>query len=306
MADYLTTYSQAGNRESLTDVTADLWMDETPLYSMSGKVNAIAEKHSWVVDNLSAAATTAVVEGADISYTRPAVRVKRSNYCHIRLRFWEVSFTQAAVTSAGVKNDVARELMKALKTIATDYEKIFVITGTTAAGDSGTGRAAMGILKAIKTNTGLGTGTGNSAEVQLTEDMVNSRLAEIWEAGGNPRALICNSHSKMVIAKKFSQKTGFTFNVDSTTRTAIANINKYEGAFGTLNIIPDKHIPKRRIAIVTPEQIKIAVLRDIKSYQGTRDASTYKGWVEGEMTLQFGNEKAHGEQEDLKYSGSIS
>ena len=42
---YGTTYKTIGNREGLTDVIADLFMDETPLFSMSEKINAIATKH---------------------------------------------------------------------------------------------------------------------------------------------------------------------------------------------------------------------------------------------------------------------
>jgi len=272
---------------------------------MSAKVNATSIKHEWQVDDLATAATTAVVEGADLSYSRPDVRVRRMNYTHIRLRNWSVSFTQAAVTTAGVKNDVARELMKAMKEIAVDYEKIFVNTGTTGVGTSATGRTAMGLLKAIKTNTGVGSG-GTTTSVQLTEDYVNDRLSEIWDAGGDPRALICGSFQKRVISKKFSAKTGFSFNIEASTRMAIQNINKYEGAFGTLDIIPDRQAQTKRIAIITPDQIKIAVLRDINQYKGASTASSIKGWVEGEMTLQFGNEKAHGEHSLLTDSGAIA
>jgi len=261
----------------------------------------------WQVDNLESAATTAVAEGADVSYGTPTARTRRMNYTHIRLRNWDVSFTQAAVSTAGIKDDVARQLMKAMKSIATDYEKIFVNTGTTAVGTTATGRTAMGLLKAIKSNTGAGSGgTSATQKVQLTEDYVNARLQEVWDAGGNPRALICGGFQKRVISKKFSAKTGFTFNIEASTRMAIQNINKYEGAFGTLDILPDRYIPTKRIAIITPEQIKIAVLRDIKQYKGAPTASSIKGWVEGEMTLQFGNEKAHAEHSYLNDSGSIS
>lgn len=306
MATYLTTYSTIGNREGLTDTIADLFADDTPLFSMSQKVNAISTKHEWQVDNLPSASTTAVVEGAAVSYARPDVRTRRSNYTHIRLRNWDVSFTQAAVTTAGIKDDVARELLKAMKAIATDYEKIFLNTGTTAVGTSAIGRKAMGLLKAIATNTGNGSGGASAAaSSQLTEDMVNARLQEVWDAGGNPRALICGGYQKRVISKKFSAKTGFTFNIEASTRMAIANINKYEGAFGTLDILPDRHIPSKRIAIITPEQIKVAVLRDIQQYKGAPTNSSIKGWVEGEMTLQFGNEKAHAEQYNLDDSGVI-
>ena len=304
---YLNTYTTIGNREGLTDVVADLFADDTPLMAMVKKVKAIATKHEWQVDNLASASGTGIVEGANIGYSKTTVRVRRMNYCHIRLRNWDVTFTQMAVTVAGIKDDIAREVMKALKSLGTDYEKIFCNTGTTAVGNTTTARTAMGILKAIKTNTGYGSeGADPQSPGQLSEDAVNNRLQDVWDAGGDPRVLLCGGYQKRVISKKFSAKTGFTFNIEASTRQAIANINKYEGAFGTVDIVPDRHAQRRRIAILTPEQIKIAVLRDIQQFKGAPTASTIKGWAEAEMTLQFGNEKAHAEQYLLSYSGAIA
>lgn len=311
MALYLNTYSSstygaAGNREGLTDTVADLFADDTPLFSMSKKVQATATKHEWQVDNLSTASRTPVVEGASITFVKPTQRTRRGNYTLIRLRNWDLSNTQVAVSVAGIKDQVARELMKALKALATDYEKAFCSTATTAVGSSSVGRAAMGLQKAIATNTGKGTGAGVSAIVQLTEDMVNQLMQKIWNAGGDPRAIICGGFQKRVISKKFSAKTGFTFNVEASTRTAIANINKYEGSFGTVDIIPDRFHMTNRISIITPEQIKIAVLRDIQQYKSSAVASRVGGWVEAEMTLEFGNEKAHARQSYLKSGGAIA
>lgn len=304
---YGNSYATIGNREGLTDVIADLFMDETPLYSMSEKVNAISTKHEWQEDTLASASQTGIVEGADLTYAQSTARTRLYNYTHIRLRNWAVSFTQIAVTTAGVKDDVARELMKAMKAIATDYESILLTTGDRTVGTTAIARQSRGLLKAIASNTGYGSGGASAAATsQLTEDEVNARLQEIWDAGGNPRALICGGFQKRVISKKFSAKTGFTFNIEASTRQAIANINKYEGAFGTLDIIPDKFITSKRLAIITPEMIKIAVLRDIQQYKGAPTASTIKGWLEGEMCLQWGNEKAHAEQYNLNNSGTIS
>lgn len=260
----------------------------------------------WQEDALASASQTGIVEGADLTYVQSAARTRLYNYTHIRLRNWAVSFTQMAVTTAGVKDDVARELMKAMKAIATDYESVLLTTGDRTVGTTAIARQSRGLLKAIVSNTGYGSGGASAAATsQLTEDEVNARLQEIWDAGGDPRALICGGYQKRVISKKFSAKTGFTFNIEASTRQAIANINKYEGAFGTLDIIPDKFITTKRLAIITPEMVKIAVLRDIKQYKGAPTASTIKGWVEGEMCLQWGNEKAHAEQYQLNNSGAI-
>lgn len=262
-------------------------------------------KLEWQDDALASASRTGIKEGADLSYAQPSTRTRHCNYTHIRLRNWDVTFTQMAVTVAGVKDDVAREVMKALKALATDYESIFLYTGNTAVGATGTARTAKGLQKAIVTNTAVGTGTGSSASIQLSEDNVNLLLQKVWNQGGDPRALICGGHNKRVISKKFSAKTGFTFNIEASTRTAIANINKYEGAFGTLDIIPDRLHMVRRITIITPDLIKIAVLRDIEQYKGAPTASSVKGWCEAEMTLQWGNQKGHAKHTYLKSGGTI-
>ncbi len=307
MADLLTSYSAIGNREGLTDVIADLFADDTPFYSMCEKINATSRKHEWQEDALASASRTGIIEGAALSYSRPGVRTRLYNYTQIRLRNWDVSFTQLAVVKAGIKDDIAREVMKAMKAIGTDYEKILLSTGDRTVGTSAIARESRGLLKAIASNTGLGSGGAKAASsAQLTEDMVNARLQEIWDAGGNPRALFCGGHQKRVISKKFSAKTGFTFNIEASTRQAIANINKYEGAFGTVDIIPDRHIETKHLAIVTPEMCKVAVLRDIQQYKGAPTASSLKGWLEGEMCLQWGNEKAHAEHSMLKNSGAIA
>jgi hypothetical protein len=309
MALYLQTYGVAaagGNREGLTDTVADLFADDTPLFSMSKKVQAISTKHEWLVDNLATASRTAVVEGASITMVKPGTRTRRMNYTLIRLRNWEISNTQLAVATAGIKDQVARELMKALKALATDYEKAILSTSTTAIGTSTVGRQLMGLQKAIATNTEKGTGTGNTGISILTEDNVNLLMQKIWNAGGNPRAIICGGYQKRVISKKFSAKTGFTFNVEASTRTAIANINKYEGSFGTCDIIPDRLSMANRIAVITPEQIKIAVLRDITQYKAPESASRVGGWVEAEMTLEFGNEKGHARNSYLRSGGAIA
>jgi len=300
------TYFATGIREGLTDTVADLFADDCPLFAMSEKIKATATKHEWQTDSLASATKTGIVEGASISYAQAATRSRVSNYTHIRLRNWDVTFTQMAVTVAGIKDQVAREVMKALKALVTDYEAIFLNTGNSAVGATGTARGAAGLQKRIVTNTAVGTGTGSSASIQLTEDNVNLLLQKVWTQGGDPRALFCGGHNKRVISKKFSAKTGFTFNIEASTRQAIANINKYEGSFGTLDIIPDRFHMKRRITITTPDMIKIAVLRDIEQYKGAPTASSIKGWVEAEMTLQYGNEKAHAKHSYLKTGGTIA
>lgn len=295
----LNVYDTVGNREGLTDRVADLFADDVPFFAAARKVPAIATKHEWQADSLAAAATTGVVEGASISYTQPTARTRHSNYTHIRLRNWDVTHTQMAVSTAGIENEAARALLKAMKELLRDYDKIFLNSGNSAAGATATARTARGIQNAIISNSAVGTGSGSSALIKLTESAVNNLMQQIWDEGGDPRALYCSGIQKRVISQDFTAKTGFSFNINASTRTAIANINNYEGSFGTLQVIPDRQHMLQRITIVQPDQIKVAVLNDISQFEGAKTASSVKGWVEGEMTLEWGNEKAHAKHTHL-------
>lgn len=304
-SEQVNTYNNVGNREGLTDRVADLFADEVPFMAMSRKVGSIATKHEWQADNLNSASLEGIVEGATVSYTRPGSRARHANYTHIRQRNWEVTHTQQQVQVAGIKSEIARCLMKAMKELLTDYEKIFLNTGNSGAGATGTARKAKGIQKAIISNTAVGTGGGNSTNIALTEKTVNDLMAQIWTAGGNPKLLLCNEYQKRVISQDFTAKTGFSFNIDASTRKAIENINSYEGSFGTLQIIPDRQHMKRRITVLQPDQIKIAILSDIKQFKGAKVALSDRGWVEAEMTLEWGNEKAHAKASVLKTAGVL-
>lgn len=310
MANYstrLTTFAAVGNREDLADTVADLFADDVPAFALAKKVKATGVKHEWQADSLASASRTAVVEGADISYTNRTARTRHQNYTQIRLRNWAVSHTQQAVSTAGVKSELKRELMLAMKELVRDYDKILLATGNSGAGSgSASGRTSRGIQSAVQTNSSAGTGTGATSVVYLTENRVNTLLQDIWNQGGDPRALFCGGYQKRVISQNFTAKTGFSWNTNASTRAAINNINKYEGSFGTLDIMPDRQNPGMRIAVVDPNHWKVAVLRDIETYQGAKTASSYKGWVEAEMCLEWGNEKAHGIQAYLNTSGALS
>jgi hypothetical protein len=302
----INTYYAKANREGLTSEVADLFADDVPFFAMCQKVSTSSTHPEWQSDSLNASSKTAVVEGASVTYSQPGTRTRVSNYTQIRLRPFSITFSQLKMDVAGIKEQYGREVMKAMKSLALDYEAIFLFSGNTAVGDTATGRACKGIQRAITTNTAKGTGSGGTAKVLITETQVNTILQKIWNEGGDPRALFCGGFSKRVISQKFTAKTGFTWNVNASARMAIANVNKYEGSFGTLDIIPSREHMVRRATVVTPEHLKVFVFRDIAQYEGAQTKTAKNGWVEGELSLGWGNQKAHGRISWIKHSGAIA
>lgn len=294
VADKLNTYSHVKNREELAGQIADLFADDVPAVALAKKYKVKQPVVTWVSDSLASASKSVVIEGADVTYTKSGLATSNTNYTQIRLRPWEVTHSQEAADSVGMRSTVARELMKAMKALMTDYDKIILATNAAAAGATSSGRRSAGIQAVATTNRVAGSGTGSTSKVQLDEATVNSLLSLIWTQGGNPKALICGGYQKRVISQNFTAKTGFTFNIDAGNRTAINNINMYEGSFGTLQIIADRQCPGMRIAVIDPDYWKIGVFRDIEQHKGAKTSSSYKGWVEAEMCLNYGNQKAHG------------
>lgn len=296
------SYFATGIREGLTDYIANLFADDVPFLAMCTKVKVRSTKPEWQEDALRAPSKTGIVEGASITYTQPASRVRHQNYTHIRLSNWDVTFTELAVNVAGVEDQVAKEMMKASKALMTDYDAIFLNTGNSAVAATGSARTARGIQKAIRTNTGNGSSAGATGKVALTETKVNALLQKIWNSGGDPRSLFCGGYQKRVISQNFTAKTGFTYQIQASARQAINNINSYEGSFGTVDIIPDRQHIGTRITIVTPAMLKCYVLRDVTNYKGAATASSVKGWMEAEMSFGWGAEKAHAKHSRLKTS----
>src|SRR5690606_16321005 len=103
----LLTYQTVGNREDLTDLITTITLHDTPIFSSLQKVSASGTYHEWQIDTLSTGSDNAAVEGADYSFTQPAVRTRTGNYTQIFQKTVAVSETQRAVSTAGLDDEFA-------------------------------------------------------------------------------------------------------------------------------------------------------------------------------------------------------
>jgi hypothetical protein len=295
VADMLNSYTTIRNKEELADTVSDLFADDVPAFALARKTRVAQPVVMWTDDNMHSSSKTGIVEGATVTYTGKSVRTLRTNYTQIRLRSWEVTHSQEAADPAGVKSEVGRQLMKAMKALLTDYSKIILATNAASAGTTAAGRVSAGIQNVATNNYAAGSGTGSTSYIKLSEKNVNSVLQQIWADGGNPTHIICGGYQKRVISQNFTAKTGFSFNIDAGARTAINNINKYEGSFGTVDVLASREAPGCRVAVISKDMWEIGIFRDIEQHKGAKTSSSWKGWVEAEMCLKYGNPLAHGQ-----------
>jgi hypothetical protein len=289
------TYDAIGNREDLSDLITNISPIDTPFLSRFGKTKATATLHEWLTDTLASPAKNAKIEGVDYSFTKRAARTRLSNYTQIFSTPVEVSDTQRAVNTAGLEDEFAYQLAKAMKEHARDIEKSLV-EGTGNSGASGTARELKGVMSWIATTNITGTGTGTE---YLTEAMFNLGLQKIWEQGGNPDYAYANGFQK----RKISDFTaGNTRNVDSDEKEVVKGVDVYDSDFGRIKIVPHRWLTSSEVAILENEMWKVSTLRPTMKVDIAKIGSSTRAVVETELTLESRNEKASGKITGLKTS----
>lgn len=294
-ASAVLTYDAVGNKEDLLDVITNISPTETPMFSSFGKVKAKSTYHEWLTDSLATATANAHIEGADYSFSKRDPRTRLGNWTQIFQTPVEVSDTQRAVETAGLEDEFAYQMAKALKEHARDIEYALV-KGTGNSGASGTARELKGVLAWISTNVETGTGTGTEA---LTEDMFNDALQAIWEEGGHPDTAYANGFQKRQISSFTASSTKF---VEADKKEIIQGVDVYDSDFGRIKIVADRYMDTDKVAILQSDLWKVAVLRPTKSIDVAKVGSSTRGVVESELTLEARNEAGSGKIVDLTTS----
>lgn len=289
------TYQAIGNREDLSDVITNISPVDTPFLSRFGKVKATATTHEWLTDSLATAAENKAIEGADYSFARKGVRTRLSNYAQIHVSPVEVSDSQRETNSAGMEDEFAYQMAKAMKEHARDIEYALV-NGTGNAGTSGAAREMKGVLAFLTSNIATGTGTGTE---YLTEAMFNGLLQTIWTAGGMPDYAYANGYQK----RKISDFTaGSTRNVNAGDKELIKGVDVYDSDFGRIKIVPHRYMTSTVVAVLQNDLFKVATFRPTKKVDVAKVGSATRAVIESELTLESRNQAGSGKITGLKTS----
>ena len=291
------TYQAVGNKEDLLDVITNISPLETPMFSAFGKSKAKGTYHEWLSDELAAATANAHVEGADYVFARRNPRVRTGNYTQVFVTPVEVSDTQRAVETAGLEDEYAYQMAKALKEHARDIEYAFASTANTGnSGTSGTARQLKGVMAWITTTNITGTGSGDET---LTETMFNDALQAIWNKGGRPDAVYANGFQKRKISGFTASSTKF---VEASEKEVVAGVDVYDSDFGRVKIVADRYMNAAQVAILQSDLWKTAVLRPTKHIEVAKVGSATRGVIETELTLESRNEAGSGKITQLATS----
>jgi hypothetical protein len=291
------------NRESLGDAIWDVSPTETPVASALPKIKAKAVYHEWLTDSLAAAANTASIEGEDADLTAASVKTRVGNRTQIFEKAVAVTGTQQAVDKAGVDDELAREVAKAMKELKRNIETALLDNNIQVAGDESTARELAGFPAYIATAfsvgaTGSAGASGTTAAVRGTSRTFSETLftgvqGTCWTNGGNPTMAVMAGSIKEAF-RSLSGIGNQTRYSEAESKKIVAGVDVYVGTYGTVKLVADRYINALDVLLIDPEYAAIAVLRPMDSWRLAKVGDNESEQVLTELTLEVRNEKAHG------------
>lgn len=290
------TYQAIGNREDLTDIIKNISPEDTWFTNQTGDVNATAVYHEWQTDALRSPTSNAVIEGADVAADALTPTTRLGNYVQNLRREFSISDVQEIVAKAGRRSEEAYQTTKHLKELANDVEYALIINTASASGASGTARKLCGVIGAVTTNVTTGSGAnGITGAASAIETLYNDNLQLIWAAGGRPKTTLCGAALK----RKISAFTGGNTRQNLMAQGEITEaVDVYKSDFGAMAIklsyILNGAASGKAINFGDMSLFRKAWLQRPKKEEIARIGSARTWFIEGSLTLEYGQEKGAG------------
>ena len=286
---------------------------DTPLLSMIGGItggkSVTSKQFTWQTVDNTAAAQTAVVEGADPTYEE-RTRSEVTNVTQIMQYGVNVSYSKQAATgnlsgqaiigNQPVQDELGFQLDMKLKRAARDIEFSFLQGAYNAGADLATARKTRGMLAATTTNEVAG---GSAA---LTQAMVDACLKAMADSGApfEQPVIFANAFQKQKLSSIYSSALALA---PRDRNYGGVNINTLETDFGEVGIVYSRHIPAEDVLIADVAFLK-PVFLDIPGKGHffvepvAQSGAAYKYQVYGEIGLEYGPELFHGKITSLSTS----
>jgi hypothetical protein len=208
------------------------------------------------------------------------------NYTQILKDWCVVTGTMEVIDRYGYANERAYQEAKVLKRLAIDLE-FNILYGVRSYDEGPPRKSTMGGMMHYILLPGITEGwptVSNLAGGDLTEDVLNGVLQEMWAKGGNPDFILVNGTNKRRITAWATPR----IRTDRTERTAGAAVGMFESDFGVLDIVLDRHLRPSDVIIGTRGQVGLGPLNG-RAFSSKMLPSTMDGtWYEilGEYTME--------------------
>lgn len=221
-------------------------------------------------------------EGADPEAARSIDRDTNYNYTQIQQEAVQVTRTQRERAMYGVGDPYDHEVMKKFKELAIRKEKALV-SGVRYT-DSAKLRSMGGLFYFITTNSESGT-------VSQVRAKVNALIRKTYDAGGNPKVLMCSPAVRAAVSDNWDPTLRRTTRSDTVGGYTIESIVT---DFGTIRLETSRHFPATKALLLQTEFDKRRVFTGTFHEMLAKTGDGDKGQLVCEDSLQVKNEKAQG------------
>ena len=318
------TYGAVGIREDLSNIIYNISPMDTPFLNGCGRGTADNTLFEWQTDELKTAASNMQIEGNDYTSTAATEPRRLSNYTQISATQVQSSGTAEAVDFAGRKSTQAYQLAKRAKEMKRDMEFMLLEGTVKSAGSSGAARNTAAFSTWIGTSvnatsnvvaasSGLGltnngsttfpdgtseAGTGG-ADTPITIALVNNVVERIWNLGGTPDTILCDSTVKGTIS---SSTVGGAVVAEPRANhsgkgpiTAVNAVDVLVTDFGTFKVVPDRFIPTTQVDFVDFDLWSVDYLRPFRTETLAKSGDSVKQLLIAEYGLRAKNGNGSGQ-----------
>jgi len=238
--------------------------------------------------------TSARLEGADYDLGHTTTTTRIGNYTQILEEAVMVTKSELKESHYGVDDIMAYHIAKLIGggmvgtkgkagKLAIALQNTFYY-GHKALGSDGAPRAMDGFEAMVTTND------VDKAGATLTLDMIESQMETLFNAGGNPRTLMCNTHQWRVINTFWSDLIRY----DRTDAEGGQVITSVRTIFGDLEIVFDRWAPQDRLYFYEKEKMGWITYRPFDIVDVPTSGDYIVKDIVGEFGFVLQNESAHG------------
>ena len=320
------TYGAIGIREDLSNIIYNISPMDTPFLNGCGRGSADNTTFEWQTDELKTVAMNQQIEGNDYASTAATEPRRLSNYTQISATQVQSSGTAEAVDFAGRKSTQAYQLAKRAKEMKRDMEYMLLQGTAKVAGSSGTARETacfptwIGTDDASTSNivaadgggglvnegspavgypNGTSSATTGGTNTTTTIALINNVVERIWNLGGTPDTILCNSTVKgtissstvggAVVAEPRANHSG------SGPITAVNAVDVLVTDFGTFKVVPDRFIPTTQVDFVDFDLWSVDYLRPFRTETLAKSGDSVKQLLIAEYGLRAKNGNGSGQ-----------
>lgn len=313
------TYAQVGIKEDVADLIFDISPTETPFVTKARKTKATNTVHEWQTDALADAAANANIEG-DTTTAVAAVATKRlKNFTQILKKVVSVSGTARAVKTYGRADEFEYQLAKRMKELKRDLEFAAVTNQGGTAGAAASAPTMASVESWIATNaqsvqegtagTTHGATTGafptrgpidSTSAGSLTEAALKNAINLAWNAGGDPKVLMCSGKVKQKVSGGFTGVATRFRNVNAGSQAEIiSGVDLYVSDFGEHQLIPNRFMRTSVLLVLDMDYWAVASLRNFTMERLAKNGDADVAHIVGEYTIESRNEKASAKVADI-------